>query len=305
MQRTPIQKINEDLNNNNNFYMKREDLLEFSFGGNKARKAEKFKKDIIEKKSDIIVTYGSSESNHCRIIANMAKSMNLKCYIISPEEKYEETYNSKMIEMFGAEIIKVPVDKVSSTIDELLKKLSVSNNPYFIPGGGHGNLGTEAYVDCFNEIVEYENENTIKFDYVFFASGTGTTQSGLVCGQILNKDFEKKIVGISIARKEERGKQIIVDSIKDYLKTDPNLDYVIFTDEYTLAGYNEHNEKVLDVIKKVLFDNGIALNSTYTGKAYYGMLEYIKKHNIKNKNILFINTGGTPLFFDDMEELIK
>ena len=306
MKNTPIHKISEKLNNNS-FYMKREDLLEFSFGGNKARKAEKFKKDILDKKANIIVTYGSSESNHCRIIANMAKSLNIKCYIISPEEKYEETYNSKMIQMFGAEIIKVPVNEVSQTIDDLMEKLSKNNNPYFIPGGGHGNLGTEAYVDAYNEILEYEKENNVNFDYIFFASGTGTTHAGLVCGQILNKDFNKKIVGISIARNEERGKKVVIDSIKEYLNMDIQdyLEYVEFTDEYILSGYNEHNDKVLDVIKKVLFNDGVALNSTYTGKAYYGMLEYIKKNNIENKNILFINTGGLPLFFDDMEELVK
>lgn len=306
MNNTPIQIISEDLNDNT-FYMKREDLLGFSFGGNKARKAEKFKKDILAKKADTIVTYGSSESNHCRIISNMAKSLGLKCYIISPEEKYEETYNSRMINMFGAEIMKVPVNEVSKTIENLMNELSTKCNPYFIHGGGHGNLGTEAYVDAYNEIKQYEKENNIKFDYIFFASGTGTTQAGLVCGQILNEDFDKRIIGISIARKKERGRQIIIDSIHDYLNNniDEYLDYIEFNDEYTLEGYNEHNDNVLDIIKRVLFNDGVALNSTYTGKAYYGMLEYIKKNNIKNKSILFINTGGLPLFFDDMEELVK
>ena len=66
-----------------------------------------------------------------------------------------------------------------------------------------------------------------------------------------------------------------------------------------------HDDKVIDVIKNVLFYDGIALNTTYTGKAFYGMLDYIEKNHIKNKNVLFINTGGLPLFFDDMEELSK
>lgn len=28
------------------------------------------------------------------------------------------------------------------------------------------------------------------------------------------------------------------------------------------------------------------------------MKNYLSKNNIENKNILFIHTGGTPLFFD-------
>lgn len=48
MNSTVIEKLNESVNDNA-FYMKRDDLLPFSFGGNKARKALKFKEDIIEK----------------------------------------------------------------------------------------------------------------------------------------------------------------------------------------------------------------------------------------------------------------
>lgn len=307
MNSTVIEKLNESVNDNA-FYMKRDDLLPFSFGGNKARKALKFKEDIIEKKSDTIVTYGSSASNHCRVIANMAKLLGIKCYIVSPIENYKKTYNSQMIEMFEATIIKVALHDVSYTIDDLLEKLKLEGkNAYFIPGGGHGNLGTKAYVEAYQEIKKYENKKNIKFDYIFFASGTGTTQAGLVCGQYLNKDFSKKIVGISIARSEEKGRKIIIDSIKEYLNKDENNfeNLVEFVDKYTSDGYGKSNQEILKAIKNVLFNNGIPLNSTYTGKAYYGMLDYIKRKNINNKNILFINTGGLPLFFDDMEELVK
>ena len=301
---TSIELLNENIFNNS-FYIKRDDLIGFSFGGNKVRKADKFKQEILKNNNDIIVTYGSSSSNHCRVIANMCKTLNLKCIIISPLENYKETYNSKMIKMFGAEIIKVPVNKVSETIDDLMVKLSKTNNPYFIPGGGHGNLGTESYIDCYNEIINYEKENNIYFDYIFFASGTGTTQAGLVCGQYLNNDINRKIIGISIARKEEYGKKIVIDSIKEYLNINENkfINFVEFVDQYTGDGYGKINKEILNVIKDVLLKNGIALNSTYTGKAYYGMLDYLKAREIKNKNILFINTGGLPIFFDDVEGL--
>lgn len=307
MDNTVIEKLSESVNNNF-FYMKRDDLLPFSFGGNKARKALKFKEDIIDKRADTIVTYGSSESNHCRIIANMAKSLNIKCYIVSPIENYKKTYNSQMIEMFEATIIKVPIHDVSSTIDNLLEKLKLEGRKvYFIPGGGHGNLGTKAYVEAYQEIKQYENEKKISFDYIFFASGTGTTQAGLVCGQYLNKDFSKKIVGISIARSEDRGRKVIIDSIKEYLNRDEKEfeKLVEFVDKYICDGYGESSQAIKKTIKSVLFNDGIPLNSTYTGKAYYGMLDYIKSKNINKKNILFINTGGLPLFFDDMEELEK
>ncbi|MBR4618649.1 MAG: pyridoxal-phosphate dependent enzyme [Bacilli bacterium] len=305
MKETLIQKIN------NNLYIKRDDLIPISFGGNKARKAINFFHEIDNGNYDCVVTYGSSSSNHCRIVSNMCASRNIKCYIISPKEASETTFNKKMMELFEATIIEVPVDSVHDTIENKLKELKKSGlKPYFIPGGGHGNLGTKAYIDCYDEIIEYEKTNNIRFDYIFFASGTGTTHAGLVCGQYLNHDYDKKIVGISIARKNPRGKSVVLESIYEYLNSlnikydkDKIEDLTIFDDSYTGDGYGKENEKIISVIKDSMIKYGIPLDSTYTGKAFYGMQEYLIKKNIKSKNILFIHTGGTPLFFNDLERM--
>lgn len=87
---------------------------------NKARKAELFWQDLEAKKSDHVVTYGTSSSNHCRVIANLAAMHGLPCTIISPEQKSEETFNSDLMRLFGAKIIVTPVDHVKVTIDETM-----------------------------------------------------------------------------------------------------------------------------------------------------------------------------------------
>lgn len=300
MSETPIQKLNCE--NGNDFFIKRDDLLPFSFGGNKARKAVYFFEDIEKNNADCIVTYGSSSSNHCRIIANTAASMGYKCVIISPAENEEITFNLKMMNFFGADIIRCPITDVSATIDKTILELkSEGFNPYFIMGGGHGNLGTRAYVDCFSEITKYERQNNIKFDYIFHASGTGTTQAGLICGKLLCKS-NAEIIGISIARSNPRGGQVVLDSVNDYMKNHTlNTDYtehLNFVDDYVSGGYGKYNSEIDETIRKVLIKYGIPLNRTYTGKAFWGMKKYLEKEVVKNKKILFIHTGGTPLFFD-------
>lgn len=289
----------------NQLYIKREDMIPYSFGGNKARKALLFFKEIDEGNYDCVVTYGSSHSNHCRIIANMAAARNMKCCIIGPSEVSDTTFNSRFMELFGAEITTVPVEQVHDAIENKLNELrGKGHNPYFIPGGGHGNLGTEAYVQCYEEIRAYEQEHGVHFDYVFFASGTGTTQAGLVCGQLLHRDV-REIIGISIARKNPRGRDVVIDSIHEYLVgTETSEEEIqkktIFVDEYIGTGYGQDNEAVIAIIKDSMIRYGIPLDSTYTGKAFYGMKQYLVEHQIQGKNILFIHTGGTPLFFDDV-----
>ena len=304
---TPIYKLESK---NNDIYIKRDDLIPYSFGGNKARKGILFFEDIIDKKCNAVVTYGSASSNHVRIVSNKCCELDIPCYVVSPTETAKSTSNSKMYKIFNAKIIEVPVQEVSNTIDKTISLLKENGKkPYFIPGGGHGNIGTKAYVNSYKEILEFEKKENIIFDYIFHASGTGTTQAGLVCGSIINND-KKNIVGISIARKNPRGRDVIVESIKDYLSSikmqynyDSINDKVIFTDKYIQSGYGSYNTEILDTIKTSLIRYGIPMDTTYVGKAFFGMNEYIKENCINKKNILFIHTGGSPLFFDDLEVL--
>lgn len=305
---TPIQPLNESLNNNY-FYIKRDDLLPISFGGNKVRKALLFFEEIKKEKADCIVTYGASSSNHCRIIANIAAAKKIPCYVISPTESNFPTANKKIVSLFGATIIECSVSEVKVTIKHQLNKLKAEGyKPYFIQGGGHGNIGTQAYVNAYKEIVDYEKSSEMHFDYIFLTSGTGTTQAGLICGKHIYRD-KRKIVGISNARRNPYGSKIVEESVNEYItEKNLNLEYVdsseiIFVDDYILDGYGSYNLEILQTIREVLVNEGIPLDTTYTGKAYWGMKKYIKKNNIKNKNILFIHTGGTPLFFDKLEEL--
>jgi len=199
---TPIQKISEKLNNNS-FYIKRDDLLPISFGGNKARKAILFFKDFEINGYDFILTYGSKSSNHSRVVANIAASKKIPCLIIliiSPNNNYKETFNTKMVKLFGASVKYFDLTEISLKIKNEIGYLSkIGYKPFFIQGGGHGDLGTQAYVEAYKEIVDYEFDTGIDFDYICHASGTGTTQAGLICGNLI-QNKKKQIIGISIAR---------------------------------------------------------------------------------------------------------
>lgn len=292
--KTPIQDLGEF--GENRLFIKREDLIPYSFGGNKARKALLFFQEIDRGDFDTVVTYGSSHSNHCRVVANMAAERGMKCVIISPDEVNDETFNSRLMRIFGAEIITVPVEEVHDTIEEKLDELRRDGKkPYFIQGGGHGNIGTEAYVQCYEEIREQGN-----FDFIFFASGTGTTHAGLVCGKLKHSGKEN-IIGISIARKNPRGREVVLDSVREYMGEDERIeDATVFVDDYIGDGYGKETEETEQIISNVLIKYGIPLDSTYTAKAFLGMKKYLDQRDVKGKKILFIHTGGTPLFFDDV-----
>ena len=145
----------------NDIYIKRDDLTDLSLGGNKVRKLEYFLADALEKKADCIVTYGSVQSNHCRLTAAAASRNGLKTVLLlSKSNDLNFNGNYFLYDLFDAEVVWIDTHKVPETIKETLTQLKNKGyNPYFIQGGGHGNLGTHAYKLAFDEILNQEKEN--------------------------------------------------------------------------------------------------------------------------------------------------
>lgn len=312
-QNTLIQRLNNNFKNNQ-IFIKRDDLLPFSFGGNKVRIAKEYFNDMEKKGHDCIISYGSEKSNLNRVISNISESKNIPCYIISPlnEKHSDKTYNSTLVKNTSATIITCPKDQVAEAIREVKKHAEQEGlDPYYINGNeyGVGNKETSvrAYIKAFEEILNFEKENDLVFDFIFHASGTGMTQAGLICGDLIN-NTNKKIIGISIARSKKIGITAIENSVSSYLNTiyySGQSPKIYFDDNYLDGGYGEFNMEIIDTINKIYRMEGIPLDGTYTGKAFWGMEQYIDKEKIKNKNILFIHTGGTPLFFNDLNMITK
>lgn len=70
--------------------------------------------------------------------------------------------------------------------------------------------------------------------------------------------------------------------------------------EYNLGGYGIYDQEVLGVSRHMLEENGIPLDPIYTAKAFLGMLKLLEDRNVHGENVLFVHTGGLPLFFDSI-----
>ncbi|MFZ7133440.1 MAG: 1-aminocyclopropane-1-carboxylate deaminase/D-cysteine desulfhydrase [Eubacteriales bacterium] len=308
----PIQKMRFTVGNNS-FFIMRDDLIPFSFGGNKVRIAQQYFSDLDEKGCDCMVTFGSDTSNLCRVIANMSAAKGIPCYIIMPISDIQErplSSNYKLINALGAIVIRCLDNAISDTVEKTLAMCAMDGfKPYYTHGDKFGKTNKktpiQAYVNAYEEIISFEQKSNINFDYIFHASGTGMTQAGLICGSILHND-NRNIIGVSIARCYEAGKKAIAEYVNCYYSkrlVSTKSTRITFIDDYVLGGYSKYNDDVIKIIQRVLMSDGIALDPIYTGKAFCGMEQYCIERNIKNKNILFIHTGGAPLFFDYVDSL--
>ena len=79
---TEIQQLHFENDRGIELYIKRDDLLPFSMGGNKVRIAEAFFQDMVQKGCDSMIIYGSRHSNLCRVLSNLCCSKGVSCTMI-------------------------------------------------------------------------------------------------------------------------------------------------------------------------------------------------------------------------------
>ena len=62
---------------------------------------------------------------------------------------------------------------------------------------------------------------------------------------------------------------------------------------YAGAGYAKSRPEELDVIRDAARRGGLVLDPVYTGKAYFGMMDLVRRGEIgADENVLFFHTGG-------------
>ncbi len=276
----------------------RDDLFPFLGGGNKGRKIMFIEKDIKQRGCNAVVSTGGIQSNHCRAVAILAAQNHWACTLVLHGDKerfYSESGNARIIKTSGANVIFVKdASEISECMDNAMNLYSVKNlNPYYIQGGGHTIDGGLAYIDAVRELEQYSISNNWFPEYIFLASGTGSTQAGLLAG-VSKYKIPSKVIGISVAREKYRAEENISNFYTELCSAFniKRLDNdIIVLDDYLCGGYEKYNPELkklsLDSVRKY----GFTLDTTYTGKAFYGMLDYIKQNNI-NSNILFWHTGG-------------
>ena len=111
------------------------------------------------------------------------------------------------------------------------------------------------------------------------------------------------IVGITVARNIDR----CIKEIDETLIQMQSLDGKIGEREYKFevidndgTKYGKQSELSKNTVKQLAISDGIFLDPVYNAKAFTGMLRYIEETR-KYKNVLYINTGGTPNIFINNE----
>lgn len=280
--------------------MVRDDLFPFVGGGGKARKAVAYEAFLRENGYNAIVTCGGIQSNHNRAMALICARNGWKCHLCvqgSADRFANEKGNAYICRLAGAECEIITPQETSVAMDRAMERLKQEGyNPYYVIGGGHNLPGGTCFVEAVEALKEQCDAIGYKPDYIFLASGTGSTQAGIVVGLDKVGWSDVTCIGISVARQKERGKQVIADfanMLSAYYGIDKDYSSSIyFETDYLFGGYECHTPEMDSFLNKVMCSTGILFDTTYSGKGLYGMMCEIEKYGWKNKKVLFWHTGG-------------
>lgn len=314
---TPIEKLDhlsESLGGPT-IYVKRDDLLGLTAGGNKTRKLEFIVADALAKGADTLITCGGIQSNHCRLTLAAAIKEKMKCILVLEEnliksaEEPDFNGNYFLYHILGAENIKV-VSNGTDLMEEMqhISKEVEANGrkPYIIPVGGSTPIGATGYAACANELLAQTFEQGININSVVCVSGSGGMHAGLVVG-LYGTQSNIPVVGINVSRGKAEQEEKVYQLVKE---TSAHLgiqhpvpsDSVTCFDEYVGKGYAIPTTEMVEAVQLFAKTEGLLLDPVYTGKAAAGLIDFIRKGYFKKgENILFVHSGGAPGLYANTE----
>lgn len=310
---TPIEflpNFSKALGNKVNVYIKRDDLLPGTAGGNKTRKLDFCIADALAKGSDTIITCGAVQSNHCRLTLSWAVKEGLDCYLVL-EERVKNSYspqasgNNFLFQLLGVKGITVVPggSNMMGEMEKVAEKLKTEGRkPYIVPGGASNALGALGYVSCMEEIMNQMFTRGLNFDHMVVPSGSAGTHAGIIAGMIGN-NINIPVTGIGVNRPkavQQEAVHKLANQTLDLIGVEQRVpaEKVVAFDDYVGPGYSLPTDAMVEAVKMLARTEGILLDPVYSGKAMSGLIDLVKKDYFKKgSNVLFLHTGGSPALY--------
>ncbi len=263
---SPIEQITF---NKQRYFIKRDDLLDVDFSGNKARKFYYFLKNDFPKIKKI-VSSGSAQSNAMYSLSVLCKLKNLEFdYYVdhiasflkeNPSGNYQSALKNKM------------------NIKEEPLPLTFEDDTLYINEGGAVKEASYGIEILANEIKTWAKENKIENLKVFLPSGTGTTAlflqkylpfEVLTCACVGNEGYLEK-----------QFNELETKNHPTIIKTEKKYHFGKLYKEF----YEIHNE--------LLHQTNIEFDLLYDSLGWICFEKYIKDLEDKNFQFLYIHQGG-------------
>ena len=261
-------------------FIKREDLIHPTFGGNKWRKLKYNIEHFKNMGYKTLITFGGPFSNHIAATAQACQYFGIDCVGIIRGDLVDAN-NPTLSGARDAGMKLHHINKEEYRLKDLSEGvqdiLRLYEKPFLIPEGGsniHARKGVMELVD--------ELDDPGQFDFIFLPAGTGMTASGVIsavrdrCNVIVVNVLKNKSLNNVIAN------NLVGQTSKWKVLHD-----------YTFGGYAKVPQSLVDFNQLFWKHYGIMLDPVYNAKAMYAVFDCISQGQIPDySNVLYLHTGG-------------
>jgi 1-aminocyclopropane-1-carboxylate deaminase len=288
---SPIHKLEHPLFEQKGIevFIKRDDLIHLEVSGNKWRKLkfniEKFKAN----KYKGILTFGGAYSNHIAATAATGKLLGVKTIGIIRGDELTPQSNQTLITALdnGMQLEFVSRSKYAERYERLYHEelRAEFGNVLVINEGGANFYGVIGCAEILKEI------NFIP-DYIYSASGTGTTVAGL-----LLSSESTKVVGVPVFKNGGFIKKEVIELLQQFALDDSTfktkLELLSLNLNSHFGGYGKYNDELIDFINEFYKITGLKLDQIYTGKMMFALLNDVRENKFnQGEKIVALHTGG-------------
>ena len=323
---TPIEKLSnlgKELEFNS-LYIKRDDICNSIYGGNKPRKFEFVLADILKKNRKNIITMGGIGTNHglaqtilCRQVEKV-KNIKLNSYVFVFDQTLTSHVRKNLLleQYYGSKLIYCK--SMFSCILKILFKYIFTPKCYFVWPGASRPIGTIGFVNAAYELKEQIDKSIVpEPDYIFLPVGSTGTAAGLLLGCEMQK-LKTKIYGVCVTDLKFCNSIKVVELafntwklIKKYDKSIPNIERndlfkrLIIDTNYFGGEYGLPTSEGINAIKLLKRTENLEFEPTYTGKTWAALIDFIKnnKENLKDKIILYWNTLNSRSHEEELQNI--
>jgi len=291
-------------------WIKRDDCTVVATGGNKVRKLEWLVGEAQAQGANHLVTQGAVQSNHVRQAAAVAKRFGMKCTALlehrieTNDRDYLNSGNVLLDRLFDTAIEYRPggtdMNAEAEAKGEALR--AEGEKPYVIPGGGSNRVGALGYVSCAQELMQQADEMGLRIDRVVTATGSAGTQAGLVVG-LEGANAGVPVLGIGVRAPKDRQEANVhnlAEATADYVGMRGGIarSAVVANCDYVGPGYGQPTAGMTEAVLMLARLEGVLLDPVYSGKAMAGLIDLIRKGEIrKGETLVFLHTGGAVGLF--------
>lgn len=283
--------------------VKRDDVTNSHYGGNKIRKLEYILQRARERGARRIATFGAAGSNHALATAIFSRrgGFDCTCFLTHQARTPNVPRTLNMHRRIGTEIVRFggKNDRL-----ETLRRYLQGRRSWVVPLGGSSWLGAVGFVNAGLELAsQIAGGEVAAPDRIYVASGTMGSAAGLALGlalaelptevhavRVTDNRFANPATLERLMWKTALLLNRVDSSFPEDLATRTRLRW---RDEFFAGGYAAHDTVTAEAVELATDKLELALETTYTGKAMAALLHDLALPEYQGQEYLFWNTHNS------------